>query len=197
MTSDKFYRIAIFGSGGGSNAQAIIDYFEPHSNIEVALIVSNRKKAFILERAVNHNIPAAYIPKSEFSTDQGVSKTLNQHKIDLIILAGFLLLIPPYLVKKYPNKILNIHPALLPKFGGKGMYGMNVHKAVHEAKQEKSGISIHYVNEHYDEGSIIAQFEVALDSTDDPEMIAKKVLALEHEHYAPTIEKEINRIEHN
>jgi len=188
MASDKI-RIAVFGSGGGSNAQAIINHFVDHDHIEVSLIVSNRKKAFILERAAKENIPAAYIPKSEFSDEELVTKTLDKHEIDFVVLAGFLLLIPPYLVKKFPNKILNIHPALLPNYGGKGMYGMNVHKAVHEAKDDKSGITIHYVNEHYDEGNIIAQFKVALEPGDEPEVIAKKVLALEHKNYPVVIEE--------
>jgi len=188
MASDKI-RLAIFGSGGGSNAQAIIDYFARHDHIEIALIVSNRKKAFILERGQNENIATSYIPKSDFVEDNGVTVQLKEHKIDAIILAGFLLLVPPYLIQKYPNKILNIHPALLPKYGGKGMYGMNVHRAVHAAKEDRSGITIHYVNEHYDEGNIIAQFKVALEPEDDPEVIAKKVLGLEHEHYAEVIEE--------
>ena len=193
MASDKI-RLAIFGSGGGSNAQAIIDYFSSHEDVDVSLIVSNRKKAFILDRASIENIPAAYISKDSFNTNQGVIKILEEYEIDFIILAGFLLLVPPYLVEKFPNKILNIHPALLPKYGGKGMYGMNVHRAVYEAKDDKSGITIHYVNEHYDEGNIIAQFKVALEVEDQAEVIAKKVLALEHKHYPQIIEKVIRKL---
>ncbi len=197
MASDKITRIAIFGSGDGSNAQAIINYFASHADVVISLIVSNRKKAFILERAANENIPALYFPKEKFASDQGVSNGLDEHNIDLIILAGFLLLIPPYLVEKYPNRILNIHPALLPKYGGKGMYGMNVHRAVQAANEPKSGISIHYVNEHYDEGNIIAQIEVALEPGDAAEVIAQKVLALEHAHYPEVIEREIEKLASN
>lgn len=189
MKSDKISRIAIFGSGGGSNAQAIIDYFRSHDEVEVSLIVSNRKSAYILERAENENIPAVYVHKEDFKTDEGLTAMLAKHQIDFIILAGFLLLVPSYLIDQYPDKILNIHPALLPKFGGKGMYGMHVHRAVHEAGEKKSGITIHYVNKHYDEGNIIAQFEVDLIEGDEPEVIAKKVLALEHQHYPQVIEK--------
>ena len=141
MASDKITRIAIFGSGGGSNAQAIINYFAPNTEIEISLIVSNRKKAFILERAVNENITAHYFPKEKFVSDQGVTNALDEHKIDLVILAGFLLLIPTYLVEKYPNRILNIHPALLPKYGGKGMYGMHVHRAVQAANETAAPIA--------------------------------------------------------
>jgi len=190
MASDKT-RIAIFGSGGGSNAQAIIDHFASHDEIEISLIVSNRKKAYILERAVKENIPAAYISKSEFSDEELVLKTLEKHQVDLVVLAGFLLLIPPYLVKKFPHRILNIHPALLPKYGGKGMYGMNVHRAVEAAQEIESGITIHYVNEHYDEGNIIAQFKVGLEAGDEAKVIAEKVLALEHLNYPKVIEEVI------
>ena len=186
--SDKIKNIAIFGSGGGSNAQAIIDHFDSHSTIKVGLIVSNKAEAFILQRAQKHDIPNLVITKSDFKNPDEVLKLLSEHKIDLIVLAGFLLLIPGYLVKAFPNQIINIHPALLPKFGGKGMYGMNVHKAVAEAGEEKSGPTIHYVNEKYDEGNIIAQFEVELEKDDSAESISKKVLALEHKHYPQVIE---------
>ena len=153
------------------------------------MIVSNKEEAFILERAKKHSIPQLYLNKSDFQDSERILSLLHDHKIDLIVLAGFLLLIPPYLVQHYPDKIINIHPALLPKFGGKGMYGMNVHRAVADAKEDKSGPTIHYVNEHYDEGNIIAQFKVALEKEDTAEEIAKKVLALEHKHYPEVIEK--------
>lgn len=185
---DKIKRIAIFGSGGGSNAQAIIDHFENHEQIEVGLIVSNKKDAFILERGKKHDIPTVLRTKKDFKSSEKILEILDEQNIDLIVLAGFLLLIPAYLVKAYPNQIINIHPALLPKFGGKGMYGMNVHRAVAEAKEIKSGPTIHYVNEKFDEGEIIAQFKVALENEDTPESIAKKVLQLEHKHYPEVIE---------
>jgi len=186
---DKIKRIAIFGSGGGSNAQAIIDHFEHHKMIEVALIVSNKQDSFILERGAKHNIQTAVFTKTDFKSAEKILKTLAENNIDLIVLAGFLLLIPSYLVEAYPNQIINIHPALLPKFGGKGMFGMSVHRAVAEAGENKSGPSIHYVNEKFDEGKIIAQFKVAIEKEDTPEIIAKKVLALEHKHYPEVIEQ--------
>lgn len=151
--------------------------------------MSNKKDAFILERAQNHSIPSEVLTKEDFKTAQNILHFLDQYNIDLIVLAGFLLLIPPYLVENYPNKIINIHPALLPKFGGKGMYGMNVHRAVAAAKETKSGPTIHYVNEKFDDGAIIAQFKVAIEPEDNAEEIAKKVLELEHKHYAEVIEQ--------
>lgn len=157
--------------------------------IEVSLIVSNKAKAHILKRAQNHNIPDLFISKKQFQDAKTILNILTKHQIDMIVLAGFLLLIPAYLVNAYPNKIINIHPALLPKFGGKGMYGMNVHKAVADAGENKSGPTIHYVNEHYDEGNIIAQFKVAIEPEDTPDIIAKKVLALEHKYYPEVIEE--------
>lgn len=152
------------------------------------MIVSNKKDAFILERGTKHDIATAVLTKSDFKSSEKVLNTLTEHKIDLVVLAGFLLLIPAYLVKAYPNQIINIHPALLPKFGGKGMFGMNVHKAVAEARENKSGPTIHFVNEKFDEGKIIAQFKVAIEPEDTPDVIAKKVLALEHKHYPEVIE---------
>jgi len=186
---DKIKRIAIFGSGGGSNAQAIIDHFENHEWIQVGLIVSNKEDAFILQRADKHDIPTEVLTKKDFKSSEIILDTLSAHNIDLVVLAGFLLLIPSYLVKAYPNQIINIHPALLPKFGGKGMYGMNVHRAVAESGENKSGPTIHYVNEKFDDGEIIAQFKVAIEKEDTAELISKKVLALEHKHYPEVIEE--------
>lgn len=182
-------KIAIFASGRGSNAQTIIAYFQAHQQIEVALIVSNKKQAGVLEIANAHNIPSLLLSKDTFYHTNDYLSTLATHQIDLIVLAGFLWLIPPYLVQAYPNKIVNIHPALLPKYGGKGMYGMNVHRAVHQAKEQVSGISIHYVNEKYDDGNIIFQANCQLSEIDTPEIIAKKVLKLEHQYFAKIIEK--------
>lgn len=189
IKSDKIKRVAIFGSGGGSNAQSIIDYFDKHQEISVSLIVSNKEEAHILNRAKKHNIPSALLTKEDFKSSDTILQFLEEHKIDLIVLAGFLLLVPAYLVNAYPNKIINIHPALLPKFGGKGMFGMNVHRAVAEAGENRSGPTVHYVNEKFDDGAIIAQFKVAIESEDTAEMIAKKVLALEHKHYPEVIEE--------
>jgi len=190
MPSDKpnKIRLAIFGSGGGSNAEAIIQYFKNHPSIEVALIATNRKNAFILERAKKHNIPSLYLKKSSFYNQDETVLELQSLQIHWIILAGFLWLIPKKLIQAYPSKIINIHPALLPKYGGKGMYGKHVHQAVFDHFEVESGITIHYVNEAYDEGQIIFQKSVTLELLDTPDIIATKVLALEHHHYPRVID---------
>lgn len=182
-------RLAIFASGGGSNAEAIIKYFKDHDSISVDLIVSNRETAYVLQRAEDHAIPSALITKRQFSDKNHVLDILKDSSIDYIILAGFLLLIPKYLIETFPDRILNIHPALLPKYGGKGMYGHHVHKAVHDNKEKESGMTIHLVDEHYDEGKILFQATTALEAYDGPDMIAAKVLKLEHRHYPEQIEK--------
>lgn len=186
--------IAIFATGGGSNAQKIIEHFENHPKVKVSLIISNKKNAGVLERAAVKNIPTLIINREEFYQTENILQKLDTFQIDFIVLAGFLWLIPTYLVKSYVNKVVNIHPALLPKYGGKGMYGMNVHRAVHAAKEAESGMTIHYVNEHYDEGNIIFQAKCTLQSSDSPEDIAKKVLQLEHQHYSKVIERLILEI---
>jgi len=180
--------IAIFASGTGTNAQKIIDYFQGHPNIHVDCIVSNKRKAGVIQIARNEGIPYILITKESFKESEQLVGQLNNRNIDLIVLAGFLWLIPEYLVKAFPNRIVNIHPALLPKFGGKGMYGMHVHEAVQAAGETESGITIHYVNEHYDEGQIIFQARCPVESTDSPEVISQKVRQLEHEHFAQVIE---------
>lgn len=181
--------IAIFASGEGTNAQRIIDYFKSSGQIQVAMVVSNRSTANVLKRAESANIPTLLIDKTDFYENDGVINKLKDAKIDLIVLAGFLWMIPDSLIKAFPNKIINIHPALLPKFGGKGMYGMNVHKAVIQAKEKQSGISVHYVNEHYDEGEIISQHRCAISENDTPEILAEKIRKLEHEFFPKVIEK--------
>lgn len=181
-------RIAIFATGGGSNAQKIIEHFENHNAAEVSLIISNKKTAGVLEKASVKNIPTLIINREEFYQTENILTKLDTFHIDFIVLAGFLWLMPAYLVKLYVNKVINIHPALLPKYGGKGMYGINVHRAVHAAQEEESGMTIHYVNEHYDEGAIIFQVKCSLLSTDTPNDIAQKVLQLEHQHYPKVIE---------
>ena len=180
-------KIAIFASGGGSNAESIINYFKGHSSVEVALIVSNKEKAFVLERAKIHNIPSIYICNNDFKSGVIVLEKLGDHNINFIILAGFLLLIPKILTQNFPNRILNIHPALLPSYGGKGMYGQHVHQAVFNNFEKESGLTIHLVNEKYDEGEILFQAKVDLEVTDTPDIIAKKVLTLEHMHYPEVI----------
>ena len=186
--------IAIFATGGGSNAQKIIEHFENHETIKVSLIISNKKTAGVLEKAAVKNIPTLIINREEFYQTENIILKLDAFQIDFIVLAGFLWLMPTYMVKIYAKKVVNIHPALLPKYGGKGMYGMNVHRAVHAAKEAESGMTIHYVNEHYDEGGIIFQAKCSLLLTDSPDDIANKVLQLEHRYYHPVIESLILEI---
>ena len=181
-------RIAIFASGTGSNAANIIEYFNGHPTIEVALVISNRDSAWVLEIAERAGIPSRVVKKAAFSDEDLVLGILDEFRIDFIALAGFLLLVPKYLIRKYPYRIVNIHPALLPKYGGKGMYGMHVHEAVKAAAEKESGMTIHFVNERYDEGAIILQRRTPLHPDDTPEDIARKVLKLEHAYFAPAIE---------
>ena len=183
-------RLAIFASGRGSNAEKIISFFENDPTVEIGLILSNRKEAKVLQLAQKCKIPKLVTSRDEFYHSDKITKNLVEFKIDLIVLAGFLWLIPKYLVDAFPNKIVNIHPALLPKYGGKGMYGMNVHKAVHKAGEIETGITIHYVNDRYDDGAIIFQAACKIEKTDSPEQIAEKVLALEHQ-YLPQIIREL------
>ena len=182
-------RIAIFASGRGSNALKIIEHFEQHSDIEIALILSNKPTAAVLSLADDRQIPSLVINRQKFYQTEKLLDDLNSCDIQLIVLAGFLWLIPEYLVRKYPRRIINIHPALLPKYGGKGMYGMHVHQAVWESKEKESGITIHFVNEKYDDGAIIFQAKCSLEPSDDPTKIAQKVLQLEHKYFAKVIER--------
>lgn len=179
-------KIAIFASGGGSNAEVILNHFKDSDIAEVALIVSNKAEAFVLTRAENHEIPS-YVHSKLDKTDGTLEKVLRAFNIDFIVLAGYLQKIEGSLIEEFPNKIVNIHPALLPKYGGKGMYGMHVHRAVAEAQEKESGITIHYVNENYDEGNIIAQHSCKIEADDTAEAIQKKVLELEHQYFAKTI----------
>lgn len=180
-------RIAIFASGSGSNAREIIHHFSNSQVAQVALVVTNRGKAGVRDIAARHRIESTVVKRSEFDSKEFIH-FLADRKIDFIALAGFLLLIPASLVKAFENRIVNIHPALLPKYGGAGMYGMHVHRAVKEAGEKQSGMTIHYVNQHYDEGQIIFQATCDLEPSDTPEIIQQKVLKLEHTHYAKVIE---------
>ena len=156
--SQMKHKIAILASGSGSNAENIFNYFsEIKSSIEISLIITNKSDAFVLKRAEKLNIPAVVISGKDMKDESLVTELLKKYEIDFIVLAGYLLKIPDFLIRMYNNKIVNIHPALLPSYGGKGMYGDNVHKAVVEAGEKESGITIHYVNENYDEGKIIFQ----------------------------------------
>ncbi len=178
--------IVILGSGGGSNAAAIIQKFENLADVKVVSVVSNIASAGILQKAADKNIPAIHFSRGAFS-DATVLDYLKKINPDLIVLAGFLLKIPEDIVKAFPQKIINIHPALLPKYGGTGMYGDNVHKAVLDNNENFSGITIHYVVEEFDSGKIIFQEKVDISGCKDYSEIAKKVLALEHEHFAKAI----------
>ena len=182
-------KIAIFASGGGSNAEAIVSYFKNHEKIEVALLLTNNADAGVIARGKRLSIPTLVFSKQNYQDPQGVLRMLQLLEIDFIVLAGFLWLVPEHFINAYPDKIVNIHPALLPKYGGKGMWGHHVHEAVVAAGEKESGITIHYVNQHYDEGAPIFQASCALEPTDTPEQVAAKVLLLEHKHYPEVIER--------
>jgi phosphoribosylglycinamide formyltransferase 1 len=185
--------IAVFASGSGTNAQNIAEYFLAVSDIRVSLILSNKLDAFVLERAKKLGIPSLVFTRKDFYESEIILNILERDKIDFIVLAGFLWLIPDYLLKAYPRKILNIHPALLPKYGGKGMYGDMVHQAVIRSGDKQTGISIHYVNVHYDEGEIIFQDSFEIQPGDTAESIAQKVHALEYKHFPRIIEETIRK----
>ncbi|AKD53709.1 phosphoribosylglycinamide formyltransferase [Spirosoma radiotolerans] len=175
--------IALFASGSGSNAEKIADYFADSTDVKVSLILSNNPKAGVIDRARRLHIPVLLFDRTTFYSTNQITELLLNQGIDLIVLAGFMWLMPADLVRAFPNKIVNIHPALLPKFGGKGMYGHFVHEAVAAAGETESGITIHYVNEHYDEGQIIFQASCPVTQSDTPDDIARHVQALEHIHY--------------
>lgn len=185
-------RIILFASGSGSNAENIIKYFQEKKTAEVVAVFSNNPNAKVLEKASNLQVETYVFTKEDLNSGQVLLKT-NQFQPDLIVLAGFLWKFPNDIVAAYPNKIINIHPALLPKYGGKGMYGINVHKAVLENKESHSGISIHFVNENYDEGAMIFQAEVLVENCQTPEEIAVKVQELEQIHFPLIIEKIIKQ----
>jgi phosphoribosylglycinamide formyltransferase-1 len=178
-------RLALFVSGTGSNARTIIDRFQAHpeDGVEVVLLVSNKANAGALLMAAERNVPTLVLKRDGFNNSEALLDDLRHFNVDFIALAGFLWLIPAYLVKAFPNRMLNIHPALLPDYGGKGMYGANVHRAVKANGETESGITIHYVNEKYDEGNTVFQAAVRLDPEDTPEKIAERVLRLEHGNY--------------
>ncbi|MFI5153216.1 MAG: phosphoribosylglycinamide formyltransferase [Chitinophagales bacterium] len=196
MTNEnrKPKRIAIFASGKGSNAQKIIDYFRGSGEIEVALIVSNKSDAGVLEIARKEAIPSLILDKHSFFQGDSYPDFLKEKEIDFIVLAGFLWKMPSSLIKSFPQRMVNIHPALLPKFGGKGMYGARVHEAVLAAKEKESGITIHYVDEIYDHGQIIFQTKCPVSPGDNPDSLAEKIHSLEYAWYPKTIEKLLQNI---
>ena len=186
--------IAILASGSGTNAENIIKYFSTKNNARVNLVLSNKRHAMVLKRAEAQKIRAVFFEHNEFYTTGKVLRYLALYKIDFIVLAGFLWLVPENIVKNYAGRIVNIHPALLPGYGGKGMYGDHVHKAVIDNKDKESGITIHYVNDRYDEGDIILQSRCTVDPDETPESLANKIHQLEYAHYPKVIEKLVEKL---
>ena len=182
-------RIAIFASGSGSNAEAIARHFAGRADVQITLILTNNPEAGVIQRARRLHIPVVVFDKKSFYETDRILELLVNQKIDLIVLAGFMMLIPEKLTRAFSEKMVNIHPALLPKYGGKGMYGHFVHEAVVAAGERQSGITIHFVNEVYDEGKIIFQTTCDLEASDTPEDVARKVQLLEHEHYPAVLDK--------
>jgi len=181
--------IAIFASGSGTNAENIIRYFSNKNSAKVTLVLSNKRQAMVLKRAEALNVSSVFFDQNDFYVSGKVMEFLEKHKIDFVVLAGFLWLVPENLIEKYRGRIINIHPALLPSYGGKGMYGDAVHKAVIANHDPESGITIHFVNGRYDEGDIIFQARCKVDPEDSPESLARKVHALEYAHFPEVIEK--------
>lgn len=184
-------RLSIFASGSGSNAEKFFEHFQNHPKIEIVSVFTNNKSAGVIERADRFGIQHHVYNRTYWEKGEQIIQILKEEEVDFIVLAGFMLLIPEKLVKEFSDKIFNIHPALLPKFGGQGMYGSNVHKAVKAAGETESGLTIHFVNEHYDEGKIIFQEKCQLVPTDSAEDIAAKVLKLEHKNYPKVVEREV------
>ena len=186
--------IAVFASGNGSNAQRLIEWFAGKEYARISRILTNNPEAYVVERARAAGIPCTLFTREEWKNTTTVDEILTADETDLIVLAGFLWLVPPRIVQKYPNRIVNIHPALLPKYGGKGMYGHYVHEKVIEMKETESGITIHYVNEHYDEGSVIFQAKCPVLPDDTPDTLADRIHVLEHRHYPEEVEKLIMQL---
>lgn len=182
-------RIVLFASGSGSNVENIVHHFQENPKVDISCVLSNNREAKVFERCNRLNISALYFNRHSFYKSDRILEILRCLDPDLIVLAGFLWKIPENLIHGFPGKIINIHPALLPKYGGKGMYGMQVHRAVKDNKEQETGITIHYVDENYDEGAIISQVKVKLDDRDTPESIAEKVHRLEYEHFPQVIQK--------
>lgn len=182
-------RIVVFASGSGTNAQNIIEYFQKSDFAKVTLVLSNKKNAKVLERAKKLNVPSNNFTKEDLCNSDILLNILRNESPDIIVLAGFLLKFPESILNEFPNKVINIHPALLPKYGGKGMYGSRVHESVIENNETETGITIHYVNENYDEGAIIFQGKVSVSEQDTTDSVAKKVHKLEYEFFPKVIEE--------
>ncbi len=189
MVAQSTKRVVLFASGSGSNVENIVHYFQERRDVTIAMVLTNKRDAKVLDRCNRLNISALYFNKTAFSKSHGVVDILKGLKPDLIVLAGFLLKIPENLLHQFPDKIINIHPALLPKYGGKGMYGKHVHAAVKANQEGETGITIHYVNEQYDEGAIIHQAKTTLLATDSVDTIAEKVHQLEFAHFPKIIDQ--------
>ena len=187
-------RLAIFASGNGTNAMNLIHFFKSSKEAEIGFVLSNRAEAGVLEKAKSEGVEVVVVSNEHVQEGDPLVVICKERAIDLIVLAGFLRKIPDQLIRNYPNKIVNIHPALLPNYGGKGMYGMHVHQAVLDNKEKETGITIHYVNEHYDEGEFIFQKAVNVEDCKSPEEIAQKVHDLEHRYFPEIIEKLIPTI---
>jgi phosphoribosylglycinamide formyltransferase 1 len=188
-------RIAIFASGSGSNTQRIAEYFDRTGLLEISAVYCNNPDAFVLERAKSLGIPSVLFNRDTFYNSRAILKDLKSRKINWIVLAGFLWLIPDYILKAFPQRIINIHPAILPSYGGKGMYGMKVHQAVIASGDAESGITIHYVNELYDEGDIIFQAKCTISKGDSAEVLASKIHELEYEHFPVIIGKLVGGVD--
>jgi phosphoribosylglycinamide formyltransferase 1 len=190
----KVKKIAIFASGSGSNAESIVNYFATNDKVEVAFFLTYNVEAGILKRGKKLGIPTLVFSRQNFVESDTIINFLKSQDIDLVVLAGFLWLIPPAFIRAFPDKIVNIHPALLPKYGGKGMWGHHVHEAVVSNKETESGITIHLVNENYDEGKILFQAKCPVLPSDSAEIVAENVLKLEHKHFASVVEEVLNRL---
>lgn len=189
--------IAIFASGSGTNAQKIIEYFSTAKSAKVRLILSNKADAFVLERARKYSIPTLVFDRDDLYKSDKVLRALLEHDISLVVLAGFLWLVPENILDNFPGRVINIHPALLPDYGGKGMYGSRVHRAVIANREKESGISIHYVNSKYDEGDIIFQAKCEVRPDDSPESLAERIHGLEHKYYPRIIDKLISEAQND
>jgi phosphoribosylglycinamide formyltransferase-1 len=187
-------RIAIFASGSGSNAEKICAYFSDRTDVRVDLILTNNPQAGVIQRARKFSIPVVVFDKKAFYETDRILEILENNQIDLVVLAGFMMLIPASLLGTYSERMVNIHPALLPKYGGKGMYGHFVHEAVVANAEKESGITIHFVNENYDEGNIIFQAACEVTETDSPDDVARKVQVLEHEHFPHVIDEVVSKL---
>ena len=190
----KKVNVAVFVSGGGTNCENLITYFKDSEQVNIALVISNKADAYALVRAERHGVPTAVVPKVELHDEQKVLSLLRNYDIQFIVLAGFLPLIPDFLIDAYPRRIVNLHPALLPKFGGKGMWGHHVHEAVKAAGETETGMTVHYVTPVCDGGEIIAQFRTVLSPDDSVDDIAEKEHLLEMQYFPKVVEKVLESI---